>query len=123
MKIPQVTRYIGDEDEMPIWWADPTSTANPPDLIDFSVIGWTWSSTLTAINDPSTVIFTKTTGFTGDSGTGTQNGGTPNLNIQWSIVGELNVLTDPGTYRFVIVATDSASSQTTMEVHLHMRNR
>lgn len=119
--IPAITRYIGDETATQIWWFVNGS------LVNFSS-GYTFSATLERTDDPTgTAIFTKTTGFTGAAGSGTESSGVPNLVITWSATAdtELNktVLTD-GQHRFVIVATKTSdSSQETMEILYNLRTR
>ena len=119
MKIKTLTRFIGDEDPIQIWWE-----GFDGNLINFAS-GYTFSSTLAYTSDPRTAIFTKTTGFTGAAVSGTELSGTPNLTVAWATSGELNTssLTE-GEYQFTIVATKTSdSSQTTMRVRLTLKVR
>jgi hypothetical protein len=115
--IPTLERYIGDEDQMLIWWFRNGS------LIDFSVPGYTYQAKLAPWLDRSTIVFTKTTGFTGAAGSGTETSGTPNLTVSFSTSGELNAVTTEGPYFFQIVATDASNAQTTLEMRLYMKSR
>lgn len=51
-----------------------------------------------AIHGTSSVVFTKTTGITGQTGSTFPPLGTPNVVIAWAATGELDALT-PGAYR------------------------
>lgn len=119
MNIPEVTRYIGDETSTQIWWFVNGA------LVDFSA-GYTFTGKLAASGTPSTVVFTKTTGFTGAAGSGTQTGGTPNLTVTWATTPsvELNAVTEPGRYLFEIVAFKTIDgSQETYHCVFNMRKR
>jgi hypothetical protein len=54
--------------------------------------GYTFSLRVRNPNDDAT-LFTKTTGFTGQIGSGSEPGGVPNLVIAWAVSGELDTLT------------------------------
>lgn len=63
-------------------------------LIDLSS-GYSFSLAVTSTD--GTVQFTKTSGITGDTGSGTEESGSPNLMFEWDTSGELNTL-DAGRY-------------------------
>ncbi len=114
--IPQRDRYIGDETQSQFWWFVNGA------LINLSS-GYTFSATLKRADTPATTIFTKTTGFTGATGSGNESEGVANLVVTWATTGEMNLPTE-GLHRFVIVATKTAdSSQETLEVLYSMRSR
>ncbi len=113
---PQKTRFIGDEDTLDVWWTI------SGDLIDYSS-GYTFVGKLSAAATPATIVFTKTTGFTGAVGSGTEYDGVPNLVVAWATTGELNSVT-PGRYLWEVVATKTSdSSQSTLHVSLVMKAR
>lgn len=56
------------------------------------------------------VLFTKTTGFTGQAGSGFSPLGIPNLIIQWGVTGELDQLTE-GTFRARLEITRTSDSR------------
>lgn len=117
MPIPKRSRYIGDEDELQIWWFISGQ------LVDFST-GYTFVASVANSRSPQTIIFTKTNGFTGSAGSGIEGDGTPNLIVQWATSGELNSITTPGTYILEIKATLSADgSETTQQMLLQMASR
>ena len=117
MNIPSVTRFIGDEDPLQIWWT--ISGA----LVNFTS-GYTFTLKLALESTPATVIFTKTTGFTGAAGSGTAQDGTPNLTVAWATTGELNDLTREKAYRLEIVALKTSdNSQSTLQMTLNMKKR
>lgn len=117
MNIPSITRFIGDEDPLQIWWTI------SGDLVDFTT-GYTFTLKLSLASAPATVLFTKTTGFTGAAGTGTSQSGTPNLTVEWATSGELNDLTKEKPYRLEIVAVLVADgSQSTLQMTVNMKKR
>lgn len=118
MQIPERTRYIGDEDVFDVWWLVNGA------LVNFSS-GYTFEVKVAKTSDPATILFTKTTGFAGAVGAGTEGDtGTPNLVISWATSGELNSVTTAGRYIMQIVATKVAdSSETTYQMTLNMRSR
>lgn len=117
MQIPERTRWIGDEDAVQIWWFVNGSLVN-------YASGYTFVGKLAKVSDPSTLIFTKTTGFTGAAGTGTEGNGTPNLTVAWATSGEMNSVADAGRYIFEIKATKTSdSSETTMWMTFNMKAR
>lgn len=84
---------------------------------------YSYSMTVFAPNDESTVLFTKTTGFTGQVGSGTGLGASdvPNVIVSWDPPAETSLLTigashlalltyfrlsdsKPGYYKFIIRA-------------------
>lgn len=116
MNIPERSRFIGDEDPLELWWF--VSNA----LVNFGA-GYTFSLKVATISDPATTLFTKTTGFTGSAGSGTESTGTPNLTVAFATTGELNDL-DPGRYFLEITATKvSDSTETTLRMKLEMLSR
>lgn len=116
MHTPQRRRFIGDEDTLDVWWTI------SGDLINYAS-GYTFVGTLATVTDPDTVVFTKSSGFTGAAGSGTENDGVPNLVVRWATTGELNDV-DPGHYFFEVVATKTSdSSQSTFRVELVMKAR
>lgn len=119
MQIPERSRFIGDEDDMQIWWEVNGA------LIDFSQPGYTYTLTVASVKDPTTLIFTKTSGFTGAAGSGGegQSGAVPNLTVSWSAVGELNSIATQGRYILQIVARNGSSAETTLQMTLNMRAR
>jgi hypothetical protein len=60
--------------------------------------GYTFSLKVASVVD-GTVVFTKTTGFTGQGGAGFPPLGMPNLVVQWATSGELALLTAGASYR------------------------
>lgn len=116
LNIPERTLFIGDEDPLEIWWFISGQ------LVDFST-GYTFIGTLAATNDPTSAVFTKSTGFTGATGSGVEgDDGTPNLVVAWPTTGELNNV-DEGQYIFQIVATAADTSQSTYQMYLNMKSR
>ena len=116
MNHPSVTRFIGDEDPLQIWWMI------SGDLVDFSS-GYTFTLRLSLQSTPGTIIFTKTTGLTGAAGSGSVQSGTPNLTVAWATSGELNDLTLAKLYLLEIVALAGDGSQTTLQMTVNMRKR
>jgi hypothetical protein len=119
MQIPERTRWIGDEDDLQLWWEVSGS------LINFSS-GYTFSLTLARVSTPATIIFTKTTGFAGALGSGEEGeeGAIPNLVVSFATTGELNSVTAAGQYTLQIVATHvSDSKETTLQMTLNMKKR
>lgn len=117
--VDNVEYFIGDELEtLQLWW-----TANGA-LVDLNV-AHTYSSKLILASDATaTAIFTKTTGFTGATGSGTKASGVPNLTVAWATTGELNAPTVAGLYVFQIVATrTSDSKQRTGVVNINLKAR
>lgn len=117
--IPARTRFIGDETPIPIWW-EINGT-----LVDFTT-GYTFEAKLYRANDSTkTAVFTKTTGFTGAAGGGTQSSGTPNLTIAWATSGELNTGTlTGGRHVLQVTATKTAdSSEYTYKMFLDLETR
>lgn len=115
-QVPLRQRYIGDEDTLAIWWTI------SGELVDYTS-GFTFVGKLTLTATPATVIFTKSTGFTGAAGSGSEHSGVPNLVVQWATSGELNDVT-PGRYYFEIVATKTSdSSESTFRMELLMKKR
>lgn len=116
MQTPLKERFIGDEDTLDIWWTI------SGDLIDYTS-GFTFVGKLTTVATPTTVIFTKTTGFTGAAGSGTEHSGVPNLRVQWATTGELNSVV-AGRYYFEVVANKTSDgSESTFRVELVMKAR
>jgi hypothetical protein len=116
--VPARTRYLGDETATQIWWFVNGS------LVDYSS-GYTFTGKLAAVSSPATVIFTKTTGFTGAAGSGTETSGTPNLTVAWATSGELNTSTlSSVAYLLEIVALKTSDqSQETYQMVFNMRAR
>lgn len=117
--VDSVEYFIGDElESLQLWW-----TANGS-LVDLSV-AHTYSSKLVLGSDPAAAaLFTKTTGFTGATGSGTKASGVPNLVVAWATSGELNAPTVAGLYVFQIVATRTSDSKArTGNVNLNLRLR
>lgn len=117
--VDTVEYFIGDElESLQLWW-----TANGS-LVDLSV-AHTYSSKLVLGSDTAaTALFTKTSGFTGATGSGVKGNGVPNLTVAWANSGELNTPTAAGLYVFQIVATrTSDSKQRTGNVNLNLRVR
>lgn len=81
---------------MPVTWTDENGT-----LLDFSS-GYTF--TLKIGRRGETAIVTKTSGMTGAATD-------PNLTVAWATTGELNLLTDPGTYVLQIEAKRSSDDR------------
>lgn len=116
MLTPERTRFIGDEDALEIWWYVNGA------LVDFTS-GFTFSAKLAGVGTPQTIVFTKTTGFTGAAGAGSENSGTPNLSVAWSTTGELNAVTAAGRYTLEITATAGDGSESTYQMTLNMKSR
>lgn len=119
MKIPDGSRFIGDEDSQELWWFVSGT------LLDFSV-AHTYVLKMASVKTPDTAIFQKTTGFAGAAGSGEEgeDGATPNLVVTWATSGEINLVTEPGRYLLEIVATKTAdSTESTLQMTLNMRKR
>ena len=118
--IDTVFYTIGDElDPLNLWWVGGDGS-----LVDFSV-AHTYSAKLALASDPAgTAVFTKTTGFTGAAGSGSEGNGTPNLTVAWATTGELNTPTVAGLYVLQIVATrTSDSKERTGRVNVQLSSR
>lgn len=61
--------------------------------------------------DDATTMFTKTTGFTGATGTGVPPSGTPNLVVQWATSAELSTLVAGTNYLAQLKITRSSDSR------------
>jgi hypothetical protein len=116
MLTPELTRFIGDEDELHIWWFVNGA------LLDLHT-GYTFQAKLASVKTPATTIWTKTTGFTGAVGSGVEGNGTPNLVVQWATSGELNDSSlTAGRYILQIKATTSGA-ESTYWLTLNLRQR
>lgn len=59
--------------------------------------------------DPSlNLLFTKTSGFVGAAGSGTEGNGSPNLVIQWAVTGELDQLVSGRSHPALLKITRSS---------------
>jgi hypothetical protein len=72
--------------------------------------GHTFSLVVRDPTDTST-LFTKTTGFTGQTGTGAPPDGTPNLVCQWATSGQLSTLTAGKDHKAALAITRSSDSR------------
>jgi hypothetical protein len=72
--------------------------------------GHTFSLVVRNPGDTAT-LFTKTTGFTGQTGSGTPPDGTPNLVVQWATSGELSTLTAGSAHKALLSITRSSDSR------------
>lgn len=96
--------YTGDElGDAGLYWRDGTGN-----LIDFTS-GYTFSLKVYD-HDGTTVLFTKTTGITGATGSLTVP--TPNVVIAWSTTLELTTITTAGDYQLRLTATRTADGKT-----------
>jgi len=83
--------------------------------------GHTFSLKVTS-EDGSSTLFTTTTGFTGQTGSGAPPTGTPNLVKQWATSGELASLTANTRYRAQLAITRSSDSRVRyFEFYLYVR--
>ncbi len=91
--------------DLHVWWMDPDAAG----LTDFSS-GWTFQIDVDQVD--GTDSFTKASGTTGatGSGTGQEPGDIPNLVIAWATSAEITTLS-PGTYTLEISATRTADSK------------
>lgn len=58
-----------------------------------------------------TAMFTKSSGFTGQAGTGAPPDGTPNLVVQWATSGEIATLSAGSTYKAQLKITRNSDSR------------
>jgi hypothetical protein len=72
--------------------------------------GHTFSLKVRNPRDTAT-LFTKTTGFTGQTGSGSAPDGTPNLVVQWATSGQLSLLTPGALHRSMLAITRSSDSR------------
>jgi hypothetical protein len=65
------------------------------------------------VRDPldAATLFTKTTGFTGQTGAGSEPGGTPNLVVAWAATGELDQLTPGEQHRSLLNVVRQSDSK------------
>ena len=104
MFVDVIGRFIGDEKPLRLWWIDDGA------LVDYTS-GYAFVARCAAIRDPSTIVFTKSSGFTGTAGSGTKTNGTPNLTLTFTAGTELALPTiQPMRHKLQIVATHVADS-------------
>jgi hypothetical protein len=111
--------FIGDEPTMKLWWI-----GNDGSLVNFAS-GYTFQAKLYRADDATqTVLFTKTTGFTGAAGTGTSASGTPNLTIAFSTTNDFNTAgLTAGLHVLQVKATDGSSNELTNKVTFSLETR
>ncbi len=105
MKIPVYEVIVGESlPDLKLW----VSTAG--DLITGLGTGHSFSLTVRDADD-STDLFVKTTGFTGQTGTGGVSGGTPNLVIEWATSDELDRLSGGRSHKAMLTITRASDTR------------
>ena len=66
---------------------------------------------LKVATDDNTLLFTKTSGITGQAGSGMPPTGTPNVIVQWATTSELAAMTGGETYKAQLKITRSADAR------------
>ena len=93
-------RRSAERPSLQLWLLD-----DDGDLIDFST-GYTFQLKIGTVG--SAALLTKTLGITGDTGSGTEPTGTPNITVSWS-TGELDLA--PSVYDWELTCNTAATDR------------